>query len=185
MILGEAPEEEEMEGEEFREVYQQAVDLYGSAHSRFILTQKGMQIMKTKYLAGHFGKCARIECQNSPVLPVGLYDELNMSRVKVFCPKCEDIFVPRGRRASVSSLSGSQIDLDGSYFGPSFPHILLQNHPELAPKQAIEEYIPKIWGFKVAGKPGSKVKKLPELDKEEDKKETEPEFVNSGEEKKA
>lgn len=62
MIMGEAPEEEQMDTEEFKEVYQQAVDLYGSAHARFILTQKGMQIMKTKFLAGHFGKCPRIEC---------------------------------------------------------------------------------------------------------------------------
>ena len=139
--------------------------------------------MKTKFLACHFGKCPRIECQGHAVLPVGLYDELNMSRVKVYCPKCEDIFVPRGRRSSVSSLSGSQVDLDGSYFGPSFPHILLQNHPDLAPKQAPLEYIPTIFGFKVATKPGSRIKQLPEIEPEL-KKENETEVANSGEEKK-
>ena len=43
MILGEAPESEDLEKEEFSLIYQQAVDLYGLIHARFISTPKGMQ----------------------------------------------------------------------------------------------------------------------------------------------
>ena len=49
------------------------------------------------------------------------------------------------------------INIDGAYFGTSFPHVFLQHYPEaiiLPPK--IYLYEPKIYGFKVYGKRGSK-----------------------------
>ena len=54
-------------------------------------------------------------------------EELRTSRVKVilssvigkikkvYCPKCEDVYIPKKKCA----------DVDGAYFGCSFPHILL------------------------------------------------------------
>jgi hypothetical protein len=50
-----------------------------------------------------------------------------------------------------------QINIDGAYFGTSFPHVFLQHYPMaviLPPK--IYYYEPKIFGFKMAGKRGSK-----------------------------
>jgi hypothetical protein len=50
-----------------------------------------------------------------------------------------------------------QVNIDGAYFGTSFPHVFLQHFPMtviLPPK--IYYYEPTISGFKIAGKRGSK-----------------------------
>ena len=80
------------------------------------------------------------------MLPVGLSDTLKTSRFKTFCPRCEEVYLPKVR----------QINIDGAYFGTSFPHVFLQHYPlavVLPPK--IYHYEPKIFGFKIAGKRGS------------------------------
>lgn len=49
------------------------------------------------------------------------------------------------------------INIDGAYFGTSFPHIFLKHYPDaiiLPPK--IYLYEPKIYGFKIYRKRGSK-----------------------------
>lgn len=43
-------------------IYQEAIDLYGLIHARFILTPKGLNIMKDKFLKGVFGMCPRVLC---------------------------------------------------------------------------------------------------------------------------
>ena len=60
-------------------------------------------------------------------------------------------------------------DVDGAYFGCSFPNILLmvlfiiiQVYPDLVPKPLESNFIPKVYGFKVYGRKGSKYcEKLP------------------------
>eukprot|EP01015_Nassula_variabilis_P029738 TRINITY_DN642_c0_g1_i6.p3 TRINITY_DN642_c0_g1~~TRINITY_DN642_c0_g1_i6.p3 ORF type:complete len:122 (-),score=7.81 TRINITY_DN642_c0_g1_i6:42-407(-) len=47
-------------------------------------------------------------------------------------------------------------DVDGAYFGCSFPHILLQSYQELYPAPPNSVYIPRIYGFKIHTKKGSK-----------------------------
>ena len=80
-------------------------------------------------------------------MPVGLSDTLKTSRFKVFCPRCEEVYLPKFR----------QINIDGSYFGTALPHIFLKHYPNaiiLPPKVFL--YEPKIFGFNVYGKRGSK-----------------------------
>ena len=67
----------------FLEVYQSAMDLYGLIHSRFVLSPKGLALMREKYLLGTFGTCQRVLCERQLVLPIGLSEELSTSRVKV------------------------------------------------------------------------------------------------------
>jgi casein kinase II subunit beta len=81
------------------------------------------------------------------VLPVGASDKLRTSRVKVYCPRCEETYLPKSKN----------INVDGAYFGTSLPHIFLATYADaiiLPPK--IYHYEPKIFGFKVHGKKGSK-----------------------------
>ena len=92
------------------------MDLYGLIHARFIGTPHGMSLMKEKYTLGIFGTCPRVLCERQGVLPLGLSEELSTSRVKVYCPKCHDVYIPRQK----------QLDIDGAYFGTSFPHIFLK-----------------------------------------------------------
>jgi casein kinase II subunit beta len=64
---------------------------------------------------GRFGSCPRVYCEKQHALPIGLCHTLRTGRVKVYCPRCEDIFVPRRSTA----------DIDGAYVGKSFPQLLL------------------------------------------------------------
>jgi len=44
MILDpECPDDEELEDEKFLDLYQEAIDLYGLIHARYILTPKGIK----------------------------------------------------------------------------------------------------------------------------------------------
>ena len=147
MILSpETPEEDELQDEGFLEIYQEATDLYGLIHARFILSPRGLAIMREKYLSGRFGTCPRVMCERQYVLPIGMSEELRTSRVKVFCPRCQDVYIPKHRFA----------DVDGAYFGCSFPHVLMQSYPDISPAPSLTQYIPKIYGFKVYKKRGSK-----------------------------
>ena len=68
--------------------------------------------MHSKLCNRIFGECPRAFCDKQKVLPVGLADVLRTSRVKVYCPKCEEVYIPKLK----------SINLDGAYFGTSFPH---------------------------------------------------------------
>ena len=64
MILSpEAPEDEELSDEKFLQEYQEATDVYGAIHKRFINTPKGLGLMREKYKNNKFGSCPRILCE--------------------------------------------------------------------------------------------------------------------------
>lgn len=71
---------------------------------------------------------------------MGLSDLPNVNTVKLYCPKCEDIYNPKSSRHA---------SIDGAYFGTSFHNILFQVYPALIPEKSIRRYEPKIYGFKV------------------------------------
>jgi len=76
-----------------------------------------------------------------------MYDAPRKGRVKVFCPKCEEVYIP---------WSSSTLDLDGAFFGRSFSHFFVQwqaGQIVLPPK--VFYYEPKLYGFHLAGKRGS------------------------------
>lgn len=100
-----------------------------------------------KFLQSLYGSCPRALCDRQKVLPVGLSDNLKVSRFKVYCPRCEEVYVPKFR----------SVNIDGAFFGTSFPHHFLKHYKQaviLPPK--IYHYEPKIFGFKMVGKRGSK-----------------------------
>ena len=87
-----------------------------------------------------FGKCPRVYCSGQPLLPVGVTDQPFTTAVKLFCPKCEDVYNPK---------YGKYTNIDGAYFGSSFPHMLFQVYPNLAPKKTADRYVPRIFGFRM------------------------------------
>jgi casein kinase II subunit beta len=60
------------------------MDLYGLIHARFIISSRGLHIMRAKFLNGVFGACPRVLCDRQLVLPVGMSEDLSISRVKVY-----------------------------------------------------------------------------------------------------
>ena len=146
-LLSPNPPKDNSINEEYLEKLQNIKEIYGLIHKRFIYTSKGLSLMREKYLNGVYGYCPRILCSKQILLPVGLSEDTKYSRVKVFCPLCEEVYKPRQRVN----------DLDGAYFGTSFPQAFLMNYPDLNPKNKnVISYIPKLYGFRIFGKIGSK-----------------------------
>ncbi|XP_057512540.1 putative casein kinase II subunit beta-4 [Actinidia eriantha] len=127
--------------EEQNELVESAAEmLYGLIHVRYILTSKGMAAMLEKYKNYDFGRCPRVYCCGQPCLPVGQSDILRSSTVKIYCPKCEDIYYPRSKY---------QGNIDGAYFGTTFPHLFLMTYGHLKPQKATQSYVPRVFGFKL------------------------------------
>ncbi|KAI8898418.1 casein kinase II, regulatory subunit [Globomyces pollinis-pini] len=114
--------------------------LYGLIHARWVLTNKGITRMAEKMKRKEFGKCPRVLCEDQSVIPVGLTDIAGLKGVKLYCPKCEDVYVPPSKKHS---------QIDGAFFTTSLPHLILQMFPSLMPQKTTERYIPRIFGFKV------------------------------------
>ncbi|MBA0825498.1 hypothetical protein Goarm_022076, partial [Gossypium armourianum] len=91
--------------EEQNELVESAAEmLYGLIHSRYILTGKGIAAMLDKYKNYDFGRCPRVYCCGQPCLPVGQSDIPRLSTVKIYCPRCEDIFYPRSNSCILVTL---------------------------------------------------------------------------------
>jgi casein kinase II subunit beta len=105
-----------------------------------------------KYRGAEFGRCPRVFCNGQPLLPVGLHDVPLKSSVKVYCPKCEDIYnTNKSKSFSVFKfvLTLLRLGTDGCYFGTTFPHMFFLEFPELKPSPPEERYVPRVFGFKV------------------------------------
>jgi len=127
--------------EEQNELIESAAEmLYGLIHVRYILTSKGLAAMLDKYKSYDFGRCPRVYCSAQPCLPVGLSDVPRSSTVKIYCPRCEDIYHPRSKY---------QDNIDGTYFGTTFPHLFLMTYPHLKPQKPSQQYVPRVFGFKI------------------------------------
>eukprot|EP01054_Gregarina_sp_Poly1_P002973 Gregarina_sp_Poly_1__2972@NODE_1832_length_3252_cov_230_314600_g1190_i0_p3_GENE_NODE_1832_length_3252_cov_230_314600_g1190_i0NODE_1832_length_3252_cov_230_314600_g1190_i0_p3_ORF_typecomplete_len281_score42_17CK_II_beta/PF01214_18/1_3e63_NODE_1832_length_3252_cov_230_314600_g1190_i023865 len=169
MILGPAPRQQDFHKKETVDIYQEASNLYGLIHARYITTPKGLAPMKEKYLQAVFGRCPRYHCERQNVLPVGLTEELKQHRARVYCPMCQETYVPRACGPAHNSPTPSEYkgdvdedddddeedaasnNIDGAFFGPSFPHIFLLQYTILIPKFPPTAYVPKVFGFRIKG----------------------------------
>lgn len=132
--------DQECDDETRDEIEKSARHLYGLVHARYITTNRGMSKMIEKYKKGDFGKCPRVFCEGQPLLPMGQSDTANVSNVKLYCARCEDIYNPKSARHQ---------QIDGAYFGTSFHNLLFQMYPNLMPPKSQKRYEPKVFGFRV------------------------------------
>ncbi|KAK4802237.1 hypothetical protein SAY86_000440 [Trapa natans] len=141
LILDVESSQSDMLNEEQNEFVESAAEmLYGLIHVRYILTSKGMATMLEKYKNYEFGRCPRVYCCGQPCLPVGQSDIPRSSKVKIYCPKCEDVYYPRSK---------FQGNIDGAYFGTTFPHLFLMTYQHLKPQKPGQSYTPRVFGFKI------------------------------------
>ncbi|KAK2947029.1 putative Casein kinase II subunit beta [Blattamonas nauphoetae] len=109
---------------ENEEITNSAIELYCNIHQRYLLTPTGLKDMKAKFTQHHFGTCPRLSCCDQPVLPFGPTTEYGKKHVMLFCPRCEEVFLPPSRKSHA---------VDGAAFGPGFPHLFLMQYPDLVP----------------------------------------------------
>uniref|UniRef100_A0A2K5EFC9 Casein kinase II subunit beta n=1 Tax=Aotus nancymaae TaxID=37293 RepID=A0A2K5EFC9_AOTNA len=122
MILDLEPDEELEDNPNQSDLIEQAAEmLYGLIH------------MLEKYQQGDFGYCPRVYCENQPMLPIGLSDIPGEAMVKLYCPKCLDVYTPKSSRHHHT---------DSAYFGTGFPHMLFMVHPEYQPKRPANQFVP-------------------------------------------
>eukprot|EP01135_Chromosphaera_perkinsii_P005728 Nk52_evm28s359 gene=Nk52_evmTU28s359 len=139
MVLDMEPDDEMTERQ--HEIIEHSAELlYGLVHARYILTNRGLIQMIEKYQRCHFSTCPRVYCEDEPVLPMGLSDLPGESTCMLFCPNCNDIYYPKSSRHR---------QLDGAFFGTTFPHMLFAVHPHLRPKSSYQKYVPRIYGFRI------------------------------------
>jgi hypothetical protein len=67
--------------------------------------------------------------------------------VKIYCPKCHQVYHPPPVRSRASNGSG----VDGAAFGTTFPHLFLMTFSNLVPDPLPVEatYVPRVFGFRV------------------------------------
>ncbi|TWW65575.1 Casein kinase II subunit beta [Takifugu flavidus] len=70
----------------------------------------------------------------------GLSDIPGEAMVKLYCPKCMDVYTPKSSRHHHT---------DGAYFGTGFPHMLFMVHPEYRSKRPANQFVPRLYGFKI------------------------------------
>ncbi len=127
----------------FQDLAESAAEiLYGLVHARFIITNRGLDLMAEKFRQQRFGVCPRVQCNKQPLLPIGQSDSPQQFSVKLYCGKCNDIFAPEPKSCT----------LDGAYFGTTFPHMFFMQFPDLKPQRidsVSKLYVPRIFGFRV------------------------------------
>ena len=136
--------------------------MYDIIHGRFCVSEAGLEKIREKYEQGVYGKCPRVYCDGHLLLPVGMHDLPGESNTKLFCAKCRDIYQPP-----------KHVVIDSAAFGTSLPHFFLGQYPDLCPTKPNQEYVPKIYGFRINSK-------SPVLLKYENRKECEDKQKFSG-----
>lgn len=86
-------------------------------------------------LGGRWSRLGGARPAESGCLP-GLSDIPGEAMVKLYCPKCMDVYTPKSSRHHHT---------DGAYFGTGFPHMLFMVHPEYRPKRPANQFVPR-WG---------------------------------------
>lgn len=95
------------------EVQKEAVNIYIQLHQRYVTTPDAITILKRKFSSGIFGSCPRFNCEGQYLLPIGMDYDTDKSKICGWCPKCHDIYEV-------------ETDIDGAFYGPSFPHFFQQ-----------------------------------------------------------
>ncbi|KAK6090616.1 hypothetical protein P3W45_000339 [Vairimorpha bombi] len=112
--------------------------LYYLIHQRFIYTITGLEDIMERVLNKEYGSCSRVGC-STPLMPIGGSNEPRVSSTKVYCYNCVCIYLPKG------PIKG----LDGCAWGKYFPHFLLLTYPYKFKKKKLQEYVPRIYGFRI------------------------------------
>lgn len=121
--------------------------LYGLIHARYITSKQGLTAMASKFERNEFGSCPRYYCDGMHLIPVGSTDIPGQETVRLYCPCCNDIYLPSSLR---------YLNIDGAFFGTTFPGLLVKMFPEIENQCRIRiskynntDFGLKLFGFKI------------------------------------
>ncbi|ABN64232.2 casein kinase II, regulatory (beta) subunit [Scheffersomyces stipitis CBS 6054] len=121
--------------------------LYGLIHARYIISKPGLTAMASKFERNEFGSCPRYFCDGMHLIPVGSTDMAGQETVRLYCPCCNDIYIPSSSR---------YLNIDGAFFGTTFPGLLVKMFPEIENQCRIRinkfnqnDFGLKLFGFKI------------------------------------
>ena len=121
--------------------------LYGLIHARYIVSKQGLTAMASKFERNDFGSCPRYFCDGMHLIPVGSTDVPGQETVRLFCPCCNDIYIPSSSR---------YLNIDGAFFGTTFPGLLVKMFPDIENQCRIRitkfsqnDFGLKLFGFKI------------------------------------
>lgn len=143
--------------------------LYKLIHQRYILTKAGLQEMWERFEHHAFGTCPRYLCHDQSLLPVGLSNLPNKAPARGYCLNCQDIYVPPSQKHA---------KMDGVPFGTTFSHFLIRtalySNDQKArdgrkSARAWQQFVPKIYGFRIYKEPSSETQELPKIRSERPK----------------
>lgn len=92
------------------------------------------QSVNTLHIAVDGGTTVLEFVPNEMRFVAGLSDIPGEAMVKIYCPKCIDVYNPKSSRHHHT---------DGAYFGTGFPHMLFMVHPEYRPKRPTNQFVPR------------------------------------------
>jgi len=72
---------------------------------------------------------------------IGLCDVVGENTVKIYCPRCMDVYTPP------PGVKGAAVD--GAYFGTGLPHMVLMTRPEYIPSRPRGRHVAKLYGFRI------------------------------------
>lgn len=76
--------------------------LYLFIHQRWVCSKPGCKMMAVRVQNREFGKCPRWHCGGVGGIPCGLSNDYGVSSAYLFCPRCNDIYLPTLSRNNVS-----------------------------------------------------------------------------------
>lgn len=118
-----------------------AEQLYGLIHARYIITMAGLQAMLKLYQEKKFGTCPRVLCKSHKLLPCGESDKRQECAVRMYCPRCDERYACKPRYRNI----------DGAYFGSTFPHLFFLTFPDFKVfDKDVERYLPRVFGYKIS-----------------------------------
>ncbi|KAI8914647.1 casein kinase II, regulatory subunit [Gorgonomyces haynaldii] len=116
--------EKNVDYDHMKQVEQSAEVLYKLIHQRFLITKQGLHFMASRCQDLEFGICPRWHCGGCCVAPCGLSNEVDVAKVKLYCPRCNDVYEPTENK---------YLEVDGAAFGTTFATLLFESFPELVP----------------------------------------------------
>lgn len=121
--------------------------LYGLIHARYIILKPGLTAMATKFEKNEFGLCPRYYCDGMHLIPVGSTDIPGQETVRLYCPCCNDVYLPLLLR---------YLNIDGAFFGTTFPGLLVKMFPEIENQCRLrinkvnqDDFGLKLYGFRI------------------------------------